>query len=485
LHFLLGQRDGLQAAELRHAFCVRPVVALRPVWDKIATRPDRFASQNCIDGGGVMKRSQGVVCTLAVLAASMWLAAMVKDVEAQTVVPATGTQGQVHILPANMETTQWGWYDNAQKPVLTVKPGDTIIMETMMHFHDQFMPGKTLQDLAKIRADNPGRGAHTLTGPIYVEGAEPGDVLQVRINKIVPRAYGMNVNYPGVAGLFPKEFPDGQIRLMYLDWDKKVAEFLPGVIVPLRPFPGILGVARAEPGRYSTVPPGRYAGNLDLRELTAGTSLPVPVFVKGALLWASDAHAAQGNGEINLTAIETAFKEFNITVDLIKGRSLEWPRVETPTHWLTVGYDEDLNKALDILKAETAKFIAEQRGVSTAEAQRIMLQTWDCRIAEVVNIVKGAYCFNSKDTNARAPAALPTEETATDYVSHGRNTDLNKAMEEAAMGMINLLVEKRKMTRLDAYGLTSIAGDCRLGATSEAEKNVHCLTPKSLWQAAR
>ena len=432
-----------------------------------------------------MKRSQGDICTLAVLAASMWLATMVKDVEAQTVVPATGTQGQVHILPANMETTQWGWYDNAQKPALMVKPGDTIIMETMMHFHDQFMPGKTLQDLAKIRADNPGRGAHTLTGPIYVEGAEPGDVLKVRINKIVPRAYGMNVNYPGVAGLFPKEFPDGQIRLMYLDWDKQVAEFLPGVIVPLRPFPGILGVARAEPGRYSTVPPGRYAGNLDLRELTAGTSLHVPVFVKGALLWASDAHAAQGNGEINLTAIETAFKEFNITVDLIKGRSLEWPRVETPTHWLTVGYDEDLNKALDILKAETAKFIAEQRGVSTAEAQRIMQQTWDCRIAEVVNIVKGAYCFNSKDTNAKAPTALPTEETAADYVSHGRNADLNKAMEEAAMGMINLLVEKRKMTRLDAYGLTSIGGDCRLGATSEAEKNVHCLTPKSLWQAAR
>ena len=288
-----------------------------------------------------MKRAQGVVCTLAVLVAGTWLATRAQNVEAQTVVPATGTQGKVHILPATMETTQWGWYDNAQKPVLMVKPGDTIIMETMMHFHDQFMPGKTLQDLAKIRADNPGRGAHTLTGPIYVDGAEPGDVLKVRINKIVPRAYGMNVNYPGVAGLFPKEFPDGQIRLMYLDWDKKVAEFLPGVILPLRPFPGILGVARAEPGRYSTVPPGRYGGNLDLRELTAGTSLHVPVFVKGALLWASDGHAAQGNGEINLTAIETAFKEFNITVDLIKGRSLEWPRVETPTHWLTVGYDED------------------------------------------------------------------------------------------------------------------------------------------------
>jgi acetamidase/formamidase len=432
-----------------------------------------------------MKRSQGVAYLLAFLIAGIWLAATDQGVEAQTVVPASGTQGKVHILPATMETTQWGWYDNAQKPVLTIKPGDTVVMETMMHFHDQFMPGKTLADLAKIRADNPGRGAHTLSGPIYVEGAEPGDVLKVTINKIVPRAYGMNVNYPGVAGLFPKEFPEGQIRLVYLDWDKKVAEFLPGVMIPLRPFPGILGVARAEAGRHSTVPPGRYAGNLDIRELTAGTSLNVPVFVKGALLWASDGHAAQGNGEINLTAIETAFKEFNITVDVIKGRPLEWPRIETPTHWLTVGYDEDLNKALDILKVETAKFIAEQRGVSAADAQRIMQQTWDCRIAEVVNIVRGTYCFNPKDAAARAPDELPTQETATDYVAHGRNADFNKAMEQAAMGMINLLVEKRKLTRLDAYALTSVAGDCRIGATSDAEKNVHCLIPKSLWQAAR
>jgi acetamidase/formamidase len=355
----------------------------------------------------------------------------------------------------------------------------------MMHFHDQFMPGKTLADLAKIRADNPGRGAHTLTGPIFVEGAEPGDVLKVTINKIVPRSYGMNVNYPGVAGLFPKEFPDGQIRLVYLDWDKKVGEFLPGVFIPLRPFPGIVGVARAEPGRHSTVPPGRYAGNLDIRELTAGTSLHVPVFVKGALLWASDGHAAQGNGEINLTAIETAFREFNITVEVIKGRSLEWPRIETPTHWLTVGYDEDLNKALGILEAETVKYIAEQRGVSAADAQQTVQQMWDCRVAEVVNIVRGTYCFNPKDTKAAPPAALPTAETDTDYVAVGRNADLNKAMEEAAMGMINLLVEKRKLTRLDAYGLTSVAGDCRIGPPQPNEKSVHCLLPKSVWQAAK
>src|SRR5262245_32730702 len=136
-----------------------------------------------------MTCSRRPTIALAVLAACLAASA-----EAQTVVPDSKAQGKVHVLPATMETTQWGWYDNATKPVLTVQPGDTVIMETMMHFHDQFMPGKTLADLAKIRADNPGRGAHTLTGPIFVEGAEPGDVLKVKINKIVPRAYGMNVN---------------------------------------------------------------------------------------------------------------------------------------------------------------------------------------------------------------------------------------------------------------------------------------------------
>lgn len=136
------------------------------------------------------------------------------------------------------------------------------------------------------------------------------------------------MNLPGLAGQFPKLFPEGRMRFVYIDAENKIVEFLPGVYIPLRPFPGLLGVARAEPGRYSTVPPGRYAGYMDIREPTAGTTLYVPVFVKGALLWASDGHAAQGNGEGNLTAIETPFREFNITVEVVKGQTFEWPRID-------------------------------------------------------------------------------------------------------------------------------------------------------------
>jgi acetamidase/formamidase len=432
----------------------------------------------------------------AIAAASLWLGAVAAPVWAQSPGPSPGPadeklrnvdvpRGKVHLLPATLETTQWGWFNNAQPPVLTIKSGDTVVMETMMHSHNQVVPGTTIEQIKKTRTDFPGRGPHTLTGPIYVEGAEPGDVLRVRYNKIVPRAYATNFNVPGMFGEFPDKFPDGQVKYFYLDLERKVTEFAPGIMIPLRPFPGTTGVARAEPGQYSSVPPGRFAGNLDINEMVEGTSLYVPVFVKGALLWSGDSHAAQGNGEINLTALETAYKEFNITVDVVKNMKLEWPRVETPTHWISVGYDKDLNVAFDLLKSETAKLIAEHRKVSTAEAEKIMLKTWDCRVSEVVNVVKGTYCMNPKNDKAPAPAALPLEENARYHVTYAASPDLNLAMDSASFAMINLLQEKRGLTRLDAYALASMTMDCRIGVPSTPEKVVHCMVPKSLWVASK
>lgn len=396
-------------------------------------------------------------------------------------VPAASAKGNVYLLPATPATTQWGWFDNAQAPVLHIKSGDTVVMETMMHAHNQIVPGITLEQTKKTRTDYPGRGPHTLTGPIYVEGAEPGDVLSVRINRIVPRAYATNFNLPGLFGEFPKEFPDGQIKFFYLDLDKNQMEFAPGIVVPLKPFPGTTGVARAEPGRYSSVPPGRFAGNLDIREFGEGATLSIPVFVKGALLWSGDSHAAQGNGEINLTALETAYKELNITVDVVKQGRLEWPRIETPTHWITVGYDADLNKALDLLKSETRKFLVEQRNVPQAEAEQAMLDSWNCPISEVVNIVKGTYCMIPKAADAPRPSALPKEDNAEVFATYAKDPDLNKAMDTASMGMINALVQKKGLTRLDAYALASMTMDCRIAPHQSGDKEVHCAVPKSLW----
>jgi acetamidase/formamidase len=390
-------------------------------------------------------------------------------------------KGAVHLLPATLETTQWGWFNNAQPPVLHIKSGDTVVMETMMHAHNQVVPGFSIEKIKKTRTDFPGRGPHTLTGPIYVETAEPGDVLKVHFNKIVPRAYATNFNVPGMFGEFPKDFPDGQVKYFYLDLEKKQMEFAPGIVIPLRPFPGTIGVARAEPGAYSSVPPGRYAGNLDINEMVEGTTLYVPVFVKGALLWSGDSHAGQGNGEVNLTAIETAFKEFNITVTVLKNVRLEWPRVETSSHWLTLGYDRDLNKAWDLLQAETVKYLVESRKITEEQARRRMLDTWDCRISEVVDVVLGTYCMNPKPGHGARPMALPKADSERYLVTYAKDMDLGKAMDTASMAMINKLAQEKKLTRLDAYSLASMAMDCRLGRPGGAEKEVHCLVPRSLW----
>ncbi|HKS62544.1 MAG TPA: acetamidase/formamidase family protein [Xanthobacteraceae bacterium] len=388
---------------------------------------------------------------------------------------------KIHVLPATLETTQWGWFDNAQAPVLRVKSGDTIALETMMHSHNQVVPGATIEQIKKLRTDFPGRGPHTLTGPIYIEEAQPGDVLKVTLNKIVPRSYASNFNVPGLFGQFPNVFSDGQVKYLYLDLEKMQTEFLPGIILPLKPFPGTLGVARKEPGRYSSVPPGEFAGNMDIRDFVAGTSLYVPVHVPGALLWTGDSHAGQGNGEVNLTAIETAYRELNITVEVIKGKPLDFPRIETAKSWITMGFDQDLNKAWDQTKAQTVKFLSEQRKVSAADAEKLMTSVSDCRVSQVVNIKKGIHCLNPKNARDKEDMERPTKETAKYLVSHVKDADLNKAMNDASMGMIKLLETEKKIARLDAYGLASVAMDCRVGAVSATEKNVHCLMPKSIW----
>jgi acetamidase/formamidase len=306
----------------------------------------------------------------------------------------------------------------------------------------------------------------------------------VRINKIVPRAYGTNFNVPGMFGQFPGKFPEGQVKYFYLDLERKVAEFAPGIEIPLAPFPGTIGVARAEPGQYSSVPPGRYAGNIDVRELTEGTTLYVPVFVKGALLWTGDSHAAQGNGEINLTALETAYKEMNVTVDVVKNMPLEWPRIETKDAWITLGIDRDLNKALDLLKVETGKVLTGQRKVPADQLDKVMMATWDCRITQVVDVNKGIHCFTAK-SGARKIEVLPEKENKSYLVTVGKDADLNKAMDDASWAMIELLQSDKKLSRLDAYSLASMVMDCRLAAPTGAQKAVHCLLPKSTWVASK
>jgi acetamidase/formamidase len=397
--------------------------------------------------------------------------------------PVGAKLGDVHVLPATPQTTQWGWFDNAQPPVLRVRSGDRVAMETMMASANQVLPGVSIEAITRLRLEHPGRGPHTITGPIYIEEAEPGDTLKIRIERIVPRSYGANWNFPGELGLgqFPERFPAGQVRYFYFDLERATTQFAPGITIPVRPFPGVIGVARSEPGRYSTVPPGPFGGNMDVREMIEGTTVYLPVFVEGALLWSGDSHAAQGNGEINLTAIETAFNELRLHIEVIKRKSLAWPRIETPTHWLTVGYDRDLNKALEILKAETRVFLAETQELGPEKVDEWMATRFDCRISEVVNQVKGVFCMIPKKGVKLKRAVRPVKETPLYFATSASSPDLQTAMNEAAFAMIEQIAARKKMSALDAYSLMSLTMDSRLGDIAESKKSVHCLVPKNLW----
>jgi len=326
----------------------------------------------------------------------------------------------------------------------------------------------------------PGRGPHTVTGPIYIEGAEPGDVLQIHINKIIPRAYGSNNSLPG-KGLLPEKFPKGQIKYFYLDIKNMNAQFAPGIEVPLKPFPGVLAVASSTNGKIDTVPPGKFGGNLDLNQLVEGTTLYLPVFIKGGLLWTGDSHAAQGNGEVNLTALETAFEELNLTITVIKNKKLDWPVAETPDSWITVGYDKNLDTAINMLKANTIQFIAGQRKVSAKEAEKIMYANWNCPVAEVVDGVLGMYCIIPKKATTPRPSPLLSQDNAEYYVTTSQNTDALKAMKDATWKMITKIEKDKEMTQLDIYSLLSLTMDCRLAPYTTGAKEFHCIVSKNLW----
>lgn len=403
--------------------------------------------------------------------------------QANMIAPASveSPKATKYILPATPATSQWGVFDNAQPPVLFIKSGDSVSIETMAAAYNQVVPGTTIKQIIKLNDAVKGRGPHTVTGPIYVEDAEPGDTLQIHINKIVPRPYASNDTTPG-KGLFPEEFGNKHpyVKYYYLDLKKMQMQFAPGIVVPLAPFPGVVAVASAKKGKFSSGPPGKFGGNMDLRVLTEGSTLYLPVFVKGALLWTGDSHAGQGNGEIDLTAIETAFAEFNVTIDVIKKQTLTWPRVETKTDWVAVGYDKNLNKALDILKDETTKLIMDLRNIDQATAEKLMYETWNCPIAEVVNGVKGVYCMFPKAANA-SREELPKTDTQQFFVTYGKDDDLEKAMKIASMDMINKISKLKKLPRDEVYTLASFVMDCRIAPYQSGEKEVHCMIDKKIW----
>ena len=341
---------------------------------------------------------------------------------------ATKDAGAAHhyLLPATEANVQWGWYDPREKPKLVINSGDTVSIETLSHSLGQIKPGVDMDGIVKLRKENDGGGPHSITGPIYVTGAEPGDTLEVRILKIVPKPDAFNFNLPGrdfpTVGLLASEFPDGFVRFYKLDLNRMQTQFKPGVVIDLKPFPGTFAVgvdpnepdAKAGPpihdaqGRTSTLRPWKNGSNMDLNELQAGSTLYLPVFLKGGLIWTGDSHCRQGNGEVNLTALECAYKEIEIQPIVRKDLKTDWPWAETKTDWIFMGYDEDLNQAMKIAVQQTVAWLANQRIVpmSREEAYALTSMVGDCRVTQVVDIRKGVHCMIPKRVFVNYPRSL-------------------------------------------------------------------------------
>jgi acetamidase/formamidase len=369
-----------------------------------------------------------IVATLAVivsmLAAGLYYAVAQQMEEGKRDRTVTAGGGKVHVLPATLETTQWGWLDPKESPKLIVNSGDTVAIETMMHAHNKVQPGTTMDELVALRRANPGGGPHSMTGPIYVNGAEPGDAMEIKILKIVPKAFATNFNLPGkdfpTIGALAPEMPDGFVKYFYLDWEKRQTEFKPGITIDLKPFPGTLAVgidpadpsprkgqAQGQPADpmapVSTLRPWKNGSNMDINELQEGSSIFIPVFLKGGLIWTGDSHCRQGNGEVNLTALECAYREIVIQPVVHKNMKLTWPRIETAGYWITTGFDEDLNKAMVIATREAVDFLVAQKTVplDRYEAYALTSMVVDCRVSQVVDVRKGVHCMIPKHIFAK------------------------------------------------------------------------------------
>jgi acetamidase/formamidase len=282
-----------------------------------------------------------------------------------------------------------GW-NNANPPALKIAPGETVAFETVDSSGAQLAPGSTVEDLARLDFTR----VNPVTGPVFVDGAEPGDALRIRILDMTPSGWGWTANIPGF-GLLADQFPDPALHMWSYDTASMApAAFGPGGRVPLKPFCGTIGLAPAAEGTHSIVPPRRVGGNMDVRDIGVGTELWLPVEVAGALFSVGDTHAAQGDGEVCGTAIESPMS-VAIAFELEKGANLRFPRFRTEgpvsRHLDAGGYDvttgigEDLMTAARDAVSAMIDLLARRTGMSAVEAYMLASVAGDLRISEIVD----------------------------------------------------------------------------------------------------
>jgi acetamidase/formamidase len=300
---------------------------------------------------------------------------------------------KTHRLEVTPATVAYGYYWADAPPVLRIDSGDIIDVDTLLTntpaglakagVPDDKIQGTLKTIVNEVTGDRKGPGGHILTGPVYVEGAEPGDVLEVKILSIdLPLDYGYN----GCSGYLPENCETGApAKVIPLDRKKMTAEFLPGIVIPLKPFYGSIGIAPApELGRVSSNPPGRHAGNLDNRELAVGSTLYIPVFAKGALFEIGDGHAAQGDGEVDQTAIETSLRG-RLQLTVRKDMKLTWPRAETATDYISMATDPDLATATKAAIQEMVNFLVSEKKLTRHQAYQLVSIAGNVAITQLVD----------------------------------------------------------------------------------------------------
>ena len=279
-----------------------------------------------------------------------------------------------------------GW-DNALEPVLELLPGDTLTLETLDASGGQLSASSTVEDVTTLDFGK----INPVTGPIRISGAEPGDALSVKLLEFKPSGWGWTANIPGF-GLLAEHFTEPYLKTWTFTGER--AGFADGINVPLKAFPGTIGVAPAEAGLHSIVPPRACGGNLDIRDLAVGSTLHLPVQVEGALFSVGDTHAAQGDGEVCGTAIESPM-ELTVQFDLIKGANFRAPQFETPGpvtrhldergYYVTTGVGPDLMRASQDAVLSMIEHLGKHYGLSPEDAYLLGSVACDLRISEIVD----------------------------------------------------------------------------------------------------
>jgi len=300
---------------------------------------------------------------------------------------------KTHRLEATPSTVAYGYYWSDAKPAVRIASGDIVDVDTLLTnsptgLQRAGVPDDKIQSslkaiVSEVTGDRRGPGGHILTGPVYVEGAQPGDALEVKILAI---DFNIDYGYNGCAGILPENCDRSVTsRIIPIDAKKMTAQFAPGIVIPLRPFFGSMGVAPApELGRVSSNPPGRHAGNMDNKELVAGSTLFIPVFVPGALFEIGDGHGAQGDGEVDQTAIETSLRG-RVQLTVRKRVNLTWPRAETATDYISMASDEDLKVATTTAIQEMVDFLASTRKLTKHQAYQVVSIAGNVAITQLVD----------------------------------------------------------------------------------------------------